>query len=566
MKQYSRADFLRAAAGGTVKPKPEPNQYANQSVPHFSRSSTGLSPYTGGWGQTQIMHLLRRSLFGVSKPDYDHFAGMTLTQCLDELLTPSTAPDPPVNNYNNANYTDPNVALGQPWVTAPFDTTANGKRIQSLKAWWAGVLLAQDRSLTEKMTLFLHNHFATQMNVANEARTLYKHHSMVRSYALGNFKDLTHAVTTDPTMLIYLNGNTNTKTVPNENYGRELQELFTVGKGPDSLYTEDDVKAAARVLTGWKDDITNLTSVFNPNKHDSTSKQFSAFYGNTVINGLTGTSGALETDQLIDMIFTSPASQLEAAKFLCRNLYRWFVYYVIDTQVESDVITPLADVVINNNFELAPVLRALLSSEHFYDPLNIGCHIKNPMDHSIGFLRQFEVAMPDASDIANQYDAWILVEYLMGTMAMDLGDPPNVAGWPAYYQEPQYHELWINSDTLPLRNEITDYVSSQGGFTYRGVTLKTDFVAFAAQFTNVADPNLLIADSAALLSPNDLGVTQTAFLKSILLSGQTADHYWSDAWNQYAGDPTNQSLKNIVETRLRSMYSYMMDLAEYQLI
>jgi uncharacterized protein (DUF1800 family) len=389
---------------------------------------------------------------------------------------------------------------------------------------------------------------------------------MLRSYALGNFKDLTREVTTDPTMLVYLNGNTNTKTAPNENYGRELQELFTVGIGPDSLYTEDDVKAAARVLTGWKDDRANNTFAFNSSKHDTTDKQFSAFYGNTIITGLSGTNGANETDQLINMIFTSPLSQLEAAKYLCRNLYRWFVYYVIDTQVETDIITPLANVVINNNFELAPVLRALLSSEHFYDPLNIGCHIKNPIDHSIGFLRQFEVALPDASNITDQYNAWILVEYLMGTMAMDLGDPPNVAGWPAYYQEPQYHELWINSDTLPLRNEITDYVSSQGGFVYRGITIKTDFVAFASQFANPDDPNLLIADSAALLSANDLGTTQTAFLKSILLSGQAQDHYWSDAWNQYIADPTNQSLLNIVETRLRSMYTYIMDLAEYQLI
>jgi uncharacterized protein (DUF1800 family) len=141
-------------------------------------------------------------------------------------------------------------------------------------------MLNQERNLTEKMTLFWHNHFATQSYIYSDARYAYKHNALLRANAFGNFKALTRAVTTDPAMLNYLNGNTNTKNAPNENYGRELQELFTVGKYPTPWYTEDDVKAAAKALTGWKIDANAITSYFDDTKHDTTDKQFSSFYGN----------------------------------------------------------------------------------------------------------------------------------------------------------------------------------------------------------------------------------------------------------------------------------------------
>ncbi len=261
------------------------------------------------------------------------------------------------------------------------------------------------------------------------------------------------------------------------------------------------------------------------------------------------------------MIFQQP----EAAKFLCRNLYRWFIYYDIDDTVEANVISPLADVLIQNNFDIVPVLSTLLKSQHFFDPDNIGCHIKNPVDHVIGVCRQFNITFPDSSDITSQYKGWGIVLVMLQTLAMDPGDPPNVAGWPAYYQEPQFHELWINSDTLPSRNQYTDGFSSSTGIHASGVTLQIDFLAFASGFSNPGDPNQLIADACALLSANDLS-SQASFLKSILLSGQTNDAYWTTAWDQYISDPTNTTYQNTVVTRLRSMLAYIMEQAEYQLI
>ena len=266
-------------------------------------------------------------------------------------------------------------------------------------------MLNQTRSLTEKMTLFFHNFLATQTAVINDARYCYNNNALLRANSLGNFKTLLRGVTTDCGMLVYLNGNTNTAAAPNENYGREMQELFTVGKGPDSLYTQADVEAAAHVLTGWKDNSTTISSVFNASHHDTTDKQFSAFYNNTVIKGQTGANGANETDQLIDMVFAQP----ECAKFFSRKLYTWFVYYDIDQNVEDNIITPLSQIIIQNNYDIIPALSALLKSEHFFDPLNMGCMIKNPIDHTVGMCRQFNITFPDSSNLTNQYNAWALI-------------------------------------------------------------------------------------------------------------------------------------------------------------
>ena len=568
MAPIKRSEFLGAAFTSSIPAEAEvkaniDNEFANKAMPKFDeKSNTGITQYSGTFGTAQLQHLLRRTLFGVTVADMNHFAGMTLDQVVAALLTAAPTPAPPLNSYN-ANTPDANIAAGATWVSDVFQSgTVNSARKINFKEWWVGLMINQDRSITEKMTLFWHNHFATQMAIVNDARYSYVHNALLRANALGNFKTLTRLVTTDPNMLVYLNGDTNTLTNPNENYGRESQELFTVGKGPNSLYSQADVEAAAKVLTGWKDNKTTITSSFISSKHDTSDKQFSSFYNNTLIAGQTGANGANETDLYIDMIF----QQVEAAKFMCRKLYRWFIYYSIDDTIETNVIGPLADLMVQNNFDMVPVLSTLFKSEHFFDPENVGCHIKNPIDHLVGVCRQFNIAFPDNTNLANQYLGWGIVVSSLQALSMDPGDPPNVAGWPAYYQEPQYHELWINSDTLPLRNKYTDALCSANGFTKNSVNLKIDVLAFATSMSNPSDPNQLIADCASLLSPNDLGTTQTAFLKTILLSGQTNDAYWTSAWNQYIGTPSNTTYQNTVATRLRSMLTYIMDLAEYQLI
>lgn len=529
-------------------------------MPNF-RTLSGLNNYAGAFGNMQLVHLLKRTLFGVKQADILAYAGKPLNTVVDALLTPGTAPSPPVNNYNDSNYTDANVPAGQTWVNAPYtDGTADSRRTTSYKAWWLGRMLNQRQTIEEKMVLFWHNHFSTQTANIGDARYEYKHNALLRQYALGNFKQLVKQITTDPAMLRYLNGYQNVKTSPNENYGRELQELFTIGKGPNSKYTEDDVKAAARLLTGYTVNATTISSGFDSTKHDTANKQFSAFYSNKVIVGKTGTGGATELDDMLDMIFATD----ECALFICRKLYRFFVYYIIDDATETNVIAPLATIFRANNYEIKPVLKALFTSDHFFDPLNRGCVIKSPIDLHVGVCRDFNIVFPAETDYVNAYYMWDYIRAQSATISQNIGDPPNVAGWPAYYLAPQYHELWINTDTLPKRNQFTDTIVANG-YTRNGKKIVIDVIAFTSTLPNPFDPNALVADALTQLYVIDVSQQVKDFLKSILLSSQLADHYWYDAWYAYNSLPTDASNKKIVTTRLTAFYKYIMDLPEYQL-
>jgi uncharacterized protein (DUF1800 family) len=412
------------------------------------------------------------------------------------------------------------------------------------------------------MTLFWHNHFATETADINNSQFVYNHHTLLRSSALGNFKTLTKAITIDPGMLVYLNGASNTATAPDENYGRELQELFCCGKGKDSLYTEADVKAAAQVLTGWKYSNTTNTSSFDITRHNKINKQFSAFYNNTIITGqTTATAGDIEIDAMLNMIFATQ----EVAKYICRRIYRWFVYYDIDDTIEANIIKPLADIFRLNNYEIKPVLSALLKSEHFYDSLIKGAQIKSPVDLVVGLCREFEIAFQPATDYATNYGMYNYLVSWVSNMQQNMGDPPDVSGWKAYYQSPQFYEIWINSDTLPKRNQFTDTMIVSG-YTLNAKKIQIDGVAFAQSFSSPGDPNKLIDDVVKFLLRVDISTASKKQIKTdILLGGQSTDSYWTDAWNLFITTPTNTSNATIVKNRLRDLIKYFMDLSEYQL-
>ncbi len=531
---------------------------------NVARTDTGLNPYTGTWGTAQVVHLLKRTMFGAVPADVRHFEGMTMDAAVEELLqTNVNIPAPPVNNYNTGGYTDPTgVAPGAPWVTAPEgDNMLDDKRRFSYKAWWTGVMLNQERNMHEKLVLFWHNHFATETYTIKDARFMYAHNVMLRQNAMGNFKALTKAVTLDPGMLVYLNGYLNEKTAADENYARELMELFTCGKGPDSQYTELDVRAAARVLTGYRVDKVNIKSYFDPTKHDINNKQFSSWFSNKVITGKTGDMGTTELDDLLNIIFL----QQEVAKFICRKFYQFFIYYEIDAATEANVITPLADVFRSNNYEVKALLRALFKSEHFYDPLNMSCLIKSPVDFTVGLCREYGVQFAPASDYAKAYAQWRALQAAASSQQQNIGDPPSVSGWDAYHLAPQFHELWINTDTLPKRNMLTDLMISTG-YTYGGATLSIDAIAFADRLPNPSDPIALIRDSLAILYRMDVSDATKTFLKDkILLQGQQQDYYWTTAWNAYKADTTNAMNKNTVLKLLNPLYKYIMNLSEYHL-
>ena len=529
--------------------------------------TTGLQPFTGSFGAPELRHLLRRTLFGATKSDMSYFAGKSLVQVVDELLNPTAPlPAPPVKEYVVAATTlvpDNNIAAGSTWVNdINNDGTIASYRRASFKKWWIGNMINQDRSIREKMTLFWHNHFATETNDIGNAQYVYKHHDLLRNSALGNFKTLTRNITFDPAMLVYLNGQYNTAAAPDENYAREIQELFCCGKGPNSLYTEADVKAAAKVLTGWLNNATTLTPYFTASRHDATNKTFSAFYNNTVITGRNTAAGATqEIDDLLNMIFANA----EVAKYICRRLYRWFVYYDIDDTVEQNIITPLANVLRANNYEVKPVLDLLLKSEHFFDVLSRGCIIKSPADLVIGFCRESEIVFQPDTDYFTNYGFYNYMVSWLSNMQQNIGDPPDVSGWKAYYQEPQFYEIWINSDTLPKRNQFTDTMLVSG-YTYNSKKIMLDPLAYATTFNNPGDPNAFIAELTERLLGLDISAASKAQLKKdILLSGQSTDIYWTQAWDLYISTPTNTANTTSVRTKIRDLIKYLMNLAEYQL-
>jgi uncharacterized protein (DUF1800 family) len=509
-------------------------------------------------------------MFGAAKADVDFFAGMTMNQAVDYILNvPAAAPAPPLKTYNNSTTAgDPDAAipLGSTWVTAnTTDGGIEGQRRQNLKNWWFGLMLNQERNIREKLVIFWHNHFATETQEISRGIWCYQNNAVIRKNVLGNFKTFVKDISLDTGMLRYLNGYLNTKTAPDENYARELLELFTVGKGKDNAsapFIEADVLAAAKVLTGWQVNGTTNTPQFTLSRHDITNKQFSAFFSNTVIAGRnTSTAGDLELNDLLAMIFNTN----EVALNICRKLYRFFVYYEIDDATEANVIEPLAVIFRTGNYELLPVMKALFKSEHFYDVLNQGCVIKTPLDGIVGMCREFKVQFPVATDYINNYFMWQYLQGIANNQQMNIGDPPNVAGWAVYYQRPQFHEIWINSDTLPKRNQFTDTMGA-AGYTRSGKNIKIDHTLFAASMPDPGNPNALISDSIKYLLT--LPLTQASrdqIKRDILLSGQTTDSYWTTAWTTFVTTPGNAANTTIVKTRLASLYQYLMRLAEYQL-
>jgi uncharacterized protein (DUF1800 family) len=552
---------LPAAVGADAAELVSP--FANKALPtHLARTTATLAPYTGPWGAEQAAHLLRRCLFGPTRAEIQAAATAGLAAVVNGLLTAPAAPAPPLN----VAAADTTVAIGSTWVGQPFDQTLEGVRRSSLRAWWLGQLLTQTASLSEKMTLFWHNHFVVELGDINSAQYGYEYVRLLRQHALGNIRQLAKDITVNPAMLRYLNGNASVVGAPNENYGRELLELFTIGKGPligagnYTNYTEADVQAAAKVLTGWRDNASTVAGYFTASRHDATTKQFSSAFGNAKI----APNGAEEYKDLINLIF----AQAETARFLVRALYRWFVYYIIDSQVEANIIQPLATLLIQSNYEVAPVLRALLSSEHFFDTATVGCLIKSPLDFTVGTCRQLELAFPPASSVVAQYGMWDYLNSLATVQQQTLGDPPNVAGWVAYYQAPQYHELWINAVTLPRRNQATDLFIGTG-YTRNGFTLKADPLALvqamsAAISGTSSDPNLLVAEFVRLLVPLTLTASQLAFLKNALIPG-LPDFEWTAEWTMYLGAPTNAARKNAVLAKLQAMLKALAVLGEYHL-
>jgi uncharacterized protein (DUF1800 family) len=560
---------------------------------HFNRKMNksavvlgGLDAYSGPWEYEQAAHLLRRAMFG---PSYQQIReavtdglATTVSKLLDLSKLPNTGPLNPGKIGRNTNINDIYVPTGQSWVykengewkgkgypqNDQAATQANQLyRRLSLRAWMIERILTEEVSIIEKMTLFWHNHFVTAST--NEPLYEFAYIQTLRDNSLGNFRELTKKMTVDPAMLLYLNGNENTNAAPNENYARELFELFAIGKGPVAgpgdytNYTEEDIRQAAKVLTGWSVPFRNifqeniaLTATFTQGRHDTSRKTFSHRFSNTTINS----AGAEEYKQLVDMIF----QQAECARYICRELYRWFLYYEIGPDTEQNIIEPLAQLLISNNYEMKPVIEALLKSQHFYDVLNIGPMIKNPIDFVFSSLKAFYYQEQLPAGIADRYTTLVGIGNLFTSMQMVYLDPPDVAGWKAYYQAPLFYRIWINATTLQARMAYTTQYAL--GITPQGLPFRNGFdvLKFTSRIQSPMDPISLIDEFVAILFPRPITDEQKDYLKEILLPG-LPDYEWTIEYGDYLGNATNLLLRNAVESKLRNLLNAMLSMPEFYL-
>lgn len=542
--------------------------YNNPYVGRTSSVTSGLETYTGEWKEKQVAHLLRRTLFGVRKSELASFKSLGLEKSIEQLIKTSPIPKAPVNDYNgiDAGVSDPDVSFGETWTLAPYSEKYEGYRITSFKCWLIKNFINQESTIHEKMIVFWHNLLVTQSWDVFKAKASYQYFEMLRRNALGNYKVMLKELTIDPAMLLYLNGTQNKKDAPNENYGRELQELFGVGKGAGSKYTEGDVKAAARVLTGWQVNWSSFNntgpaqSFFLPSIHDTAPKQFSSFYNNTSIQGIPGADGAKETDQLLEMMFATN----ELCLYICRRIYSFFVYNEIDETVEKNIIEPLAKIFRDSKFEITPVLKKLFSSAHFFDELNQGVLIKSPIDFMAGLWRTLGITTGSSDLLVNQ-QVYRSVLWNMASYGQEICDPPNVAGWAAYYQAPQFDRAWITTNTITSRGQVTDSLINYGFWVTSDIRIKADYISFVKTFADAGDPLALIKEASSLLVGYELSTDAVSDLRNILLSGQQSDYYWTSAWNAFLASPSTEN-KNIIQTRLQYMFQRLLQLGEFQLM
>ncbi|MEN9282240.1 MAG: hypothetical protein RL594_1175 [Bacteroidota bacterium] len=560
-----------------------------------------LVPYTGPWTRREAAHLLRRASFGGSVAEVDAAVAAGLSSTITSLFTPLPTPAPPSNVEDGSKWVPDS---GKVWTTTAVLADPNDSSTSTAydirkgsgfyngitKTWWTKRMATVPASIQEKLTLFWSNHFATEMSVVQNGIFSFELLAYLRANAFGNVKSMARRVTLDAAMLRYLNGNVNTKGSPNENYARELQELFTIGKGPEvsqgdyTTYTEQDVRAAARVLTGWRDfgvrDITitggdrdyrdnqpknppifpdNPNVVFITSQHDTGDKQFSPRYGNRVIKGRNTLQGAIaELDELLDMIFEQDAT----AEYIVLRLYRWFVCSDINDEIRRDIIKPLAAQLRSNNYAVGPVLKTLFSSQHFFDEALRGGQLRSPADMVIGLMRAVPTWKPllTASLEVRFYSA--LATSLAGQQ-MDLNEPSSVAGWEAYYQSPDFDRMWLTTATLPLRNGFTDALLVNNNSLGRKPILDT--VAFVRDLSDANDSLRLIEQLNEIFFAVPFTEQTTMMLAEEVLMNGGRYYEWATLWNAYLAAPSNSSAFNAVRTPLDRLFKYLFRLAEFQL-
>ncbi len=361
------------------------------------------------WGRKWAAHLYRRAAFGSSREDLIEAERLGMEGTLDLLLQ------------------------GKPQATDALETLIDVGRLAAdcddsgdqLRGWWLYCMLQSGHPLREKLTLFWHNHFATSIVKVQSANLMFRQNCLLREHALGRFGPMLQAVSRDGAMLVWLDSNSNVKGRPNENYARELMELFSLGVGN---YTEKDVREAARAFTGWR--ALGPGFRFNPRLHDDGPK--------TVL----GKTGNWDGGDIVRIALEQPA----AARFLIRKLYR---FYVSERAAPPDtLIEPLCESFRRSDYDIAALVRTILASRHFYSVHAFRQRIKSPVEFVLGAVlaayHRYGEEEPDFRPVPQQ-----MLLGVLGELGQTLFAPPNVKGWPG-------GKVWLNTLTLLARTNFAE--------------------------------------------------------------------------------------------------------------
>jgi uncharacterized protein (DUF1800 family) len=545
-----------------------------------------LSPMSGTLSFSNAKHLLRRSSYHITKQRIDDFTGMAISAAVDSLFVevPLTIDEPL------------DYLTGQHFINSGTESLlGDNDRKNMVKAWWLHEAYS-DTSIKHKLMFMLHQYFIIDINNSGNDRQGFDYLALLSHYTFGSYKTLARKMVIDNSMLDYLDGDSNTVSNPNENFAREFLELFTIGKGPQigagnyTNYTEDDIVIASRLLSGWKktdrpmmSDSTYIdletgiqTGTPNFNKHDETDKVFSsAFGGMTIFGAVNETDMHRELDDFLDMIF----NQDETAKSISRRLYRYFVSAKISTEVENDIIVPLANTLRNNDYNLEITVKQLLKSQHFYDADDsvagdqvIGAIIKSPMELLFPTMSYFQITIPDAvTDTEQHYNKWYKdsIDATIFTLAsFPILKPDSVAGYPAYYQEPGYDRNWINASSMIARYSIPEMLI-QGKKVITGGDLggniKIDLVDFLENggiISSAYSAETIVTELSNYLFSHPLSAERYSFfLNEIFLEGAPSFD-WTLDWIDYQ----NSGDSSAVKIPLESLFKALLYSQEYQLM
>ncbi|RFZ92372.1 DUF1800 domain-containing protein [Mucilaginibacter conchicola] len=384
----------------------------------------------------KIKHLYARAGFGLNADKLAVYQRLSVKQAVDELFRSSATSQSLALVTENVNYKMADKADKADTLTRKMFMKQQRQLERDLNIAWINQMSSTESQLREKMALFWHNHFACRTQNPWYAQQL---NNIQRDNALGNFKTLLMQVSQSPAMLQFLNNQQNKKGHPNENFARELMELFTIGRGN---YTEQDIKESARSFTGWG--FNNRGEfVTRAQQHDDGSKTFM------------GQTGNFKGEDIINILL----QKKQTATFLCTKLYR----YLVNDVPDKTHVAAMADVLYKGNYEISPLLKFVFTADWFYAPANTGNLIKSPVDLIVGLNRQFYITY-------NNPDVMMQFQRALGQV---LFYPPNVAGWPG-------GKNWIDSSSLMVRLKIPSTVLNDGVIDFHGKADPEDEAFLAA--------------------------------------------------------------------------------------